>query len=80
MLNLFDGFLNIIIVLSFAFLVTGNIARFICWVKYRKTKKSIGMYYTLDFWGDEWGTECTKEEIADLKHMVKQFEEQHMAQ
>jgi len=75
--NLYDGLLSFFIVLSFAFLVTGNITRFMFWVKYRKTKRSIGMHYSLDFWGDEWGTECTKEEIADLKQMAKQFEEKH---
>lgn len=75
--NLFDGLLGFFIILSFAFLVTGNIARFIFWIKHRKTEKNISMYYYLDFWGDEWGTKCTKEEIANLKRMVKQFEEKH---
>lgn len=73
--NLFDGLLSIFVILSFAFLVTGNITRFIFGVKYRKTKKDIGMYYSLGFWGDEWGTECTREEMQNLKKMLNQFEE-----
>ena len=73
----FDGLLTIFIILSFVFVLTGNIARLVFWLKYRRTERYTGMHYCRDFWYNEWGTECTKEEITNLKHMVKQFEEQH---
>ena len=34
-------------------------------------------YFYLDFWDNEWGTECTKEEIQNLKEIIKQFEEKY---
>ena len=76
--NLFDGVLSIFVILSIAFLVVGNIGQFAYWIKRHKIKKDIGMqYFYLDFWDNEWGTECTKEEIQNLKEMIKQFEEKH---
>ena len=78
--NLFDVLLSIFIILYFMFFIVGNISRFICWTKCCKTKKDIVKQYPLYFWGDEWGIECTKEEIEELKNMVKRFEEQHMEQ
>ena len=72
--NFFDGLLSIFVILSFAFLVTGNIARFVCLVKHHILKKSKDIqYYYL--WENEWGTECTKEEIKKLKQMIHQLEE-----
>ena len=69
-----DGLLSIFIILYFAYLVTGNIVRFVYWVKCHKTHNGITHYY-LDFWKNEWGTECTEEEIENLKKKIKQFEE-----
>lgn len=80
LINLSDVLLTIFIIFSLAFFITGNIFRFICWIKCRKTKKDIVTRFPLSFWGDEWGVECTKEEIANLKHIVKRFEEQHAEQ
>ena len=74
--NFFDGLLSTFVILSFAFLVTGNIARFICWVKCHKIKKDVGIQYFY-LWENEWGTECTKEEIEKLKQIIHQFEEKH---
>lgn len=76
--NLFDGLLSIFVILSIAFLVVGNIYQFAYWIKRHKIKKDTGMqYFYLDFWDNEWGTECTKEEIQNLKKMIKQFEEKY---
>jgi len=76
--NFFDGLLSIFIILSFAFLVIGNIARFVYWVKCRKTCAGADIHYYSDFWNNEWGTECTKEEIEELHQIIKQFEEKHI--
>lgn len=68
--DLFDGLLSIFVILSIAFLVIGNIYQFAYWIKRHKIKKDIGMqYFYLDFWDNEWGTECIKEEIQNLKEL-----------
>lgn len=72
----FDGLLSIYIIFSFVLLAVGNIARFVWWIKSLKIRKSIGMQYLyLDFWENEWGTECTKEEIEQLHQIIRQFQE-----
>jgi len=56
--------------------VIGNIARFVYWVKSYKARKNPCSNYYLEFWGDEWGMGCTKEEIEKLKQIIRQFEKE----
>lgn len=70
------GCISIFIILSFAFLVTGNITQFVYLVKHHMLKRDKDIqYYCL--WENEWGTECTKEEIEKLKQIIHQLEEKH---
>ncbi len=73
--NFFDGLLSVFVILSFASLVVGNIVRFVYWLKSYKARKNSFFNYYLEFWGDEWGTGCTKEEIEKLNQIIRQFEE-----
>ncbi|MCM1064976.1 MAG: hypothetical protein NC420_11020 [Eubacterium sp.] len=75
--NLFEGLVSIFIVLSCAFLITGDVTRFVYWVKCCKIDKRIGIHYYFGFWDNERGTECTNEEIKELHQMIRQFEEKH---
>lgn len=64
--NLFDGVLSIYVIISFLFLILGNIARLIYWMKDRSIKKETEMCYYLNFWNNEWGIGCTDKEYRKI--------------
>ena len=73
--NIFDVLLCIYFILCCTFLVVGNTLRFMYWLKRHNAETSGEMHYCRYFWNNEWGSECTMEELENLKEMVRQFEE-----
>lgn len=71
---IFNMLLYIYIFLCGAFLVVGNIFRFVCWLKSHNSETNMETRYCTYFWNNEWGNECTMAEIENLKEIVRQFE------
>lgn len=73
--NFVEELLTVYTILSFIFLVVGNMYLFRSWIKDFKKKKRIGaQYFYLKFWDDP--RDYAKEELEELHQMLEQFEKE----